>query len=171
MILVQQFPSLWRNRSLLADLYELYHSMDCQDMRVRGTRADPGFVLLCKWRSRISFLCNVKQAKKRLRDVLIQPSNLCIFRRGLWCAKFPMITPVKLLLWSMSLGGDCWSIKAFRVWIPCFEASNLRTFVKVFLEKISLPEFLITIVCDSPTLIFFNIIPAFKNTATYIAAW
>ena len=136
MILVQQFPSLWGNRSLLADLYELYHSMDCQDMRVRGTRADPGFVLLCKWRSRISFLCNVKQAKKHLRDVLIQPSNLCIFRRGLWCAKFPMITPVKLLFWSMSLEGDCWSIKAFRVEFLALKHPIWENLSKFFLKKL-----------------------------------
>ena len=53
---------------------------------------------------------------------------------------------------------------------PYFEASNLRTFAEVFLEKVSLPKFLITIACDSLTLIFFNIIPAIKHTATYFAA-
>ena len=53
---------------------------------------------------------------------------------------------------------------------PYFEASNLRTFAEVFLEKVSLPKFLKTIACDSLSLISFNVIPAIKHTATYFAA-
>ena len=77
--------------------------------------ADPGFVLLSKWQSRISFLWNVKQAKKRFRGVLIQSRNLCIFPRGLWCTKFSVIFPVNLLFWSMLFEGDCRSVKVFRL--------------------------------------------------------
>ena len=55
--------------------------------------ADPGFVLLCKWQSCISFLWNAKQGKKRLRGVFMQSNNLCIFPRGLCCAKFSVISP------------------------------------------------------------------------------
>ena len=49
-----------------------------------GSRVRP-LMQMTKWRN---FLWNVKQAKKRFRGVLIQSSNLCIFPRGLWCAKF-----------------------------------------------------------------------------------
>ena len=52
---------------------------------------------------------------KTLRVVLIQSNNLCIIPGRLWSAKFPVISPVKLLFWSMSFEGDCRSIKVFRV--------------------------------------------------------
>ena len=60
--------------------------------------SDLVFAFLCKWRSRISSPWNVKQAKKRLRSVLIQSNNLCIFLRRLWCAKFPWFSREALVL-------------------------------------------------------------------------
>ena len=57
----------------------------------------------------------LNRLKKPLRGVLIQSNNLCIFPRGLWCAKFSMISSVKLLFWSMSFEGDCRSVKVFRL--------------------------------------------------------
>ena len=83
--------------------------------KILQTGADSGLVLLCKWRSRISFLWNVKQAKKRLRSGLIQSKSFCIFPCGLWCANFPVISTVKLLFRSMSFEVDCRSVKVFRV--------------------------------------------------------
>ena len=112
------------------------------------TGADTGFAPLCKWRSRISFLWNVKQNKKSLRGVFKQ-SRCAKFECGWWLLR-------------------CWS---FPQWISYFEASNLRTFAELFLEEVSLLKFLITIACKSLTLIFFNIIPAIKHAATYFAAW
>ena len=58
--------------------------------------ADLGSVLLCKWRSRISFLWNVQQAKKCFRSGLIRSKSFCIFPCGLWCANFPVISTVKV---------------------------------------------------------------------------
>ena len=87
----------------------------------------------------------------------MQSKSFCIFPCGLLCANFPVISTVKLLFRSMSFEVDCRSVKVFRV-------------AQVFLEKVSLPMSLITIACDSLTLIFFNIIPAINHTATYFAA-
>ena len=64
----------------------------------------------------------------------------------------------------MSVEGDCRIVKSFPGWIPYFEASNLRKFAEVFLEKLNLPEFLIAIASDSLTLIFVNIILAMKHS-------
>ena len=94
------------------------------------TGADPGFVLLCKWRSRFSFLWNVQQAKKFLRGVFIQSKNLCIFPSGLWSSKFPVISPLKLLFWGMLFEGDCRSVKVFRV-----EFLTLKHWIWEHLEK------------------------------------
>ena len=77
--------------------------------------ADLGLVLLSKWRSRISFLWNVKQAKKRLISGLIQSKSFCIFLSRFWRANFPVISTVKLLFRSMSFEVDCRSVKVFRV--------------------------------------------------------
>ena len=132
--------------------------------------ADPGLVLLCKWRSRISFLWNIKQAKKRLRSGLIQSKSFSKFPCGLWCANFSVISTVKLLFQSMLFEVDYRSVKVFPGWIPYIEVSNLRTFAEVFLENVSLPMSLITIACDSLMLIFFNVMPAINHTATYFAA-
>ena len=77
--------------------------------------AGPRLVLLCKWRSRISFLWKVKQAKKRLRSDLIQSKSFCIFPCGPWCANFPVISTVKLLFRSILFEVDCRSVKVFRV--------------------------------------------------------
>ena len=91
---------------------------------------DPGFVLLWKWWSRISFLWNVKQGIERLRGVFMQSYNLCISPCGFWCAKFPVISPrsscfeafclrvipevlefsgLNSLLWSIQFEKICWS--------------------------------------------------------------
>ena len=132
--------------------------------------ADPGLVLLCKWRSRISFLWNVKQAKKRLRSgCLMQSKSFCIFPCELWYAKFPRDFYREALVLKHVVWGWLPKCESFPGWIHYFEASNLRTFAKVFLEKVSLPVSLITKGCDSLTLIFFNIWPAINCTAIYFA--
>ena len=89
----------WTNRVTGAELIE----------------ADPGFVLLCKWQTRSSYLGNFKLAKKRLRCDFVQLNNLCMFSPRLWYAKFPVISPMKLLFWSMSFDGDCLSVEVYRV--------------------------------------------------------
>ena len=132
---------------------------------------DSGFVLSRKWRSHISFLWNVKQAKKRLEGILIQSSNLCVFPLELWCSKFPVISLVKLLFWSMPFEGDRRSVKVFQVEFLTLKHLNQENVSEVLYEKVSLPKFLITIACHSLMLIFFNIILAIKHTATYFAVW
>ena len=43
----------------------------------------------------------LEKARKRWRGVLIQSNSLSKFPCGLWCTKFRLISPVKLLFWSM----------------------------------------------------------------------
>ena len=123
---------------------------------------DPEFVLLCKWRSRIFFLWNVKKAKKSLRDFLYNQTIYAYFPVDFDALSSPWFPRKALLLKHVAWG---WLSKCenFPGWIPYFEASNLRTFAEVFLRKGSLPKFLITVACDCLTLIFFNIIPAIKH--------
>ena len=47
----------------------------------------------------------------------------------------------------------------------------MRIFVKVFLEKVSLPKSLIARPNVSLTLVFFNIIPVIYDRAAYFTAW
>ena len=96
--------------------------------------------------------------------------SFCIFLNGLWCGNFPVIFAVKLLRQSMLFEVDCLSVKVLPVEFLTLKHPHLRTFAEVFLEKVSLPKSLITIACGSLTLIFFNIIPAIRHTATYFAA-
>ena len=72
------------------------------------------------------------------------------------------------MFWSMLFWGLLPKCSSFPSWIPYFEASNLRTFAIVFLEKVSLPKFLIIISRVSLTRIFFNIIAAIKDTHGYL---
>ena len=99
-------------------------------------RANPGLVLLCKWQSRISFLWNRKQDKKRLRSGLIQSTSFCIFLCGLWCANFPVIYTVKLLFRSMSFEVDCRSVKVFRFEFLTLKHPILEHLPKFFLKKL-----------------------------------
>ena len=128
------------------------------------------FVLLSKWQSHISFLWRPKQGKTRLRGVFMQSNNLCIFPRGLWCAKISVISPRSCCLEACFLMVIVKVLKFFGLnsllWSIQFE-----NICQSFLEKLSLTKFLITIACDSLTLIFFNITPAIKETATYFPAW
>ena len=80
---------------------------------------------------------------------------------------FPSENKSFLLFWSMSLEGDSRSVKICRVEFLTLKYSILRIFAECFLEKFSLPKFLITTACESFTLTFFNIMPAISHTATY----
>ena len=90
--------------------------------------------------------------------MLIQSGNLCIFPRGRWCAKFSVISP-----WSFYFEA-C----RLRVIVEVLKFSGLNSLLwSIQFENIcrslswkSLSKFLITIACDSLTLILSNIIPS-----------
>ena len=84
---------------------------------------------------------------------------------------FPSENKSFLLFWSMSLEDDSRSVKICRVEFLTLKHSILRIFAEGFLEKVSLPKFLITTACESLTLTFFNIMPAISHTATYFSVW
>lgn len=128
--------------------------------------AGPEFLLYSKWQSRVSSLWNLKQTKKFLNrfffaiKLLIHVNFLksiseIIFSCGLSCAKLPVIFLVKLLFWGMPWK-SLTKLLSFLGWIPYFEASNLITFSKVFLEKVSLPKFLIATPYASLALVVFQ---------------
>ena len=71
--------------------------------------AGPRLVLLCKWRSRISFLWKVKQAKKRLKVTLYNQRAF---------AYFPVDLDALISPW-------------FPPWSSCFEAYCLRLIAEV----------------------------------------
>ena len=108
---------------------------------------------------------------KLSRGVLKQTNNLCIFPCRLLYAKFPAIPPVTFLFWSILFEGDCQSVKVFRVEFLALKHPFYKHLPKISFEKFSMPNFLITITCDSLKLKFFIIIPSIKHTATYFATW
>ena len=153
---------------LIDTIYQVRYKFQYWWLSISG--ADPGFVLLSKWQSRISFLWRPKQGKKRLRDVFMQSSNLCIFPGGLWCAKISVISPRSSCLeacWLMVIA----EVLNFFVLNSLLWSIQFENICQSFLERPILPTFLITIACDSLTLIFFNVTPAIKETATYFPAW
>ena len=103
----------------------------------------------------------------------MKSNNLCLFPHGLRWIKFSVISPRSSCFEACCLRviAEVLEFSGLNGWISYFEASNLRTFTKVFIEKVSLSKFLITIACDILTLIFFNTILAIKDTSVYFAAW
>ena len=85
-------------------------------------RADPGLVLLCKWRSRIFFLRNIKQPEKT-------------FKKGSYTLKellyISQPRPLGTRLVYFSVVFDALFSPWFPPWSSCFEACCLRLIDKL----------------------------------------
>lgn len=70
----------------------------------------------------------------------------------------------------MSFEGNCQSFQDFDVQFSILKHPVLEHLAKFFFEKVNVLKFLLKIPCISPTLMFFNIMPAARNTTTYFTA-
>ena len=131
--------------------------------------ADPGFDLLCKWRSHIFFYEMLKRLKNFQEVSLYNQTTYAYFTVVFYALSFPWF-----VLWS-----SCFEECCLRVIAEVLKFSGLNSLLwsnqfenicGSFFEKFSLSKFLTTIVCDFLTLIFFSIIPAIMHTATHFAA-
>ena len=79
--------------------------------------------------------------KQLTHVIFLKTTNGLKFLLRLLCAKFPVISSVKFLLWSISFEGDCRSFEVFQVEFFILKHQIWEHLPKFFLKKLVYPNF------------------------------